>query len=149
MIEYVLTALFIIVSLILSYQDIKEYHISLPLLYGTIAVFLFLLLFYKKNTLLNACIASITISLLFILVRLITNGNLGIGDIKFSVLCGLYTGLPEIIIGCLLASISGILFLLFMKFTNKKTDIKTKRIPFIPFMSIGCIIAKIVLVNLK
>ena len=142
MIEYSLSIFFIIIAFILSYQDITTYHISLLILYVASALYLLLLFILNRKTVLNSCISALFICLLFMFIRKLTKGNLGLGDIKFSFLCGLYTGFPGIIVGCLFSSLLGILAYLVVKLIKRKVNIKTLRIPFIPFLSIGCIIAK-------
>lgn len=142
MTDFILSFYFIISSILLSYQDIKNYHISLPFLYISTVCFFGLIYLLKMEYLVNACLAAVLIFLLFIIIRVLTKGHLGWGDIKFSLICGLFSGFPEIITGCFFSSLLGLSFLLIIKLHNKEKDIKTMKIPFIPFMSIGCIIAK-------
>jgi len=45
----------------------------------------------------------------FFLLREMTHEGLGFGDVRYSLLCGLYNGFPRVLAGCALATLCGYL----------------------------------------
>lgn len=116
--------------------DIKYFRI--PDVYtfiGTPILLLYTILFYKEN-LYSSVIGSLLAFIIFFLVRFFTKKGIGLGDIKFSILCGFYCGFPDIFISFLVSSFTGILFFIFIFLKNKVIN-KNIKIPFAPFMVIG------------
>lgn len=76
--------------------------------------------------------------LLFFTVRLINKDKLGMGDVKYSLFCGLYSGIPSAFIGFVSATLICLLYTLIRK---KK---RSEKIPFGPFMFAGSLLAILV-----
>lgn len=76
-------------------------------------------------------------ALLFMGIRLITGGKLGMGDVKFAALMGVFTGFPGWFIAAGLASLFGLLFAAAGLLTGRLD--RNSRIPFAPFLTLGSI----------
>ncbi len=72
---------------------------------------------------------------IFMAVRLFTKGKLGMGDVKFSALMGVFNGFPEWFFATAIASFLGLLFAVAGLITGKLN--KKSRIPFAPFLTAG------------
>ena len=128
---------FIIVSLINSYLDLKTMHISIILNYIGIIACVVLYLLNSPKLFINNLMGSLILFFIFILVRLIAHKGLGWGDIHYSLFCGLVSGVPGFIFSALMASISGLIFFLIIKIRIGSKSIKQIRVPFIPMMFLG------------
>ena len=146
MISKTILIIFIFVSLINSYLDLKNFHISLILNYlGIISCIILGLIEIPNKLFINNLLGGILLLLLFLLVRQISHKGLGLGDIHYSFFCGLISGIPGFILSSLISSLIGIIIFLFIKILSKSRSIKKKKIPFIPIMFIGTIISFIIL----
>jgi len=76
-------------------------------------------------------------SLIFIGIHLLTNGKLGIGDVKYAALMGVFIGFPGWFVAAGLASILGLIFVLAGLISGKLN--KSSKIPFAPFLTAGTI----------
>ena len=128
---------FIIVSLISSYLDLRTMHISIILNYIGIIACVVLYLLNSPKLFINNLMGSLLLFFLFILVRLIAHKGLGWGDIHYSLFCGLVSGVPGFIFSALMASISGLIIFLIIKIRIGSKRIKQIRVPFIPMMFLG------------
>ena len=128
---------FILISVINSYFDLKTMQVSLILNYVGITVCTVLLLINSPQLFIKNLLGSVILFLVFIFVWKITNKGLGVGDIHYSIFCGLITGFPICILSGLLASIIGLLVFLFIKLVSKKSSLKNLKIPFIPIIFLG------------
>ena len=128
---------FIIVSLISSYLDLRTMHISIILNYIGIIACVVLYLLNSPKLFINNLMGSLLLFFLFILVRLIAHKGLGWGDIHYSLFCGLVSGVPGFIFSALMASISGLIIFLIIKIRIGSKSIKQIRVPFIPMMFLG------------
>ncbi len=128
---------FIIVSLINSYLDLRTMHISIILNYIGIIACVVLYLLKSPKLFINNLMGSLILFFIFILVRLIAHKGLGWGDIHYSLFCGLVSGVPGFIFSALMASISGLIIFLIIKIRIGSKSIKQIRVPFIPMMFLG------------
>ncbi len=129
--------IFIIVSLINSYLDLRTMHISIILNYIGIIACVVLYLLNSPKLFINNLMGSLILFFIFILVRLIAHKGLGWGDIHYSLFCGLISGVPGFIFSALMASISGLIIFLIIKIRIGSKSIKQIRVPFIPMMFLG------------
>lgn len=131
--------IFILISLILSYSDFKTYHIPLiPLYLGIISYILISIIFYRE-IIVNHLIGMILMGVFFFLMRVLTKGGMGLGDIQYALYCGLISGVPYFIYASLISSVIGII--MYFVFYSK-----SKKIPLIPAMMLGTVFM-IVIVN--
>ncbi|SEQ89942.1 Type IV leader peptidase family protein [Treponema bryantii] len=128
---------FIIVSLINSYLDLRTMHISIILNYIGIIACVVLYLLNSPKLFINNLMGSLILFFIFILVRLIAHKGLGWGDIHYSLFCGLVSGVPGFIFSALMASISGLIIFFIIKIRIGSKSIKQIRVPFIPMMFLG------------
>lgn len=128
---------FIIVSLINSYLDLRTMHISIILNYIGIIACVVLYLLNSTKLFINNLMGSLILFFIFILVRLIAHKGLGWGDIHYSLFCGLVSGVPGFIFSALMASISGLIIFFIIKIRIGSKSIKQIRVPFIPMMFLG------------
>ena len=120
----------------LSVYDIKT--LSVPLwcvLLGTAGLLAARIIFYTSIFYLYI-ISSAVLTLIYFLIKIITHGKLGTGDILF----GLFQGLgfrPQFIWICLTVEVvAGLIFFLIKR--------GTKKMPFIPFMASGLLVSFII-----
>ena len=133
----IIFCIFIIVSLINSYLDLRTMHISIILNYIGIIFCVVLYLINSPKLFINNLLGSLILFFIFILVRLIAHKGLGWGDIHYSLFCGLVSGIPGFIFSALMASFSGLLIFLIIKIRTGSKSIKEVRIPFVPMMFVG------------
>ena len=141
--NYNLLALFIFItiSIINSFLDLKTLHISIILNYIGFTLCMIIYILASPLLLLTQLLGAMILLLIFLLIWKITNKGLGWGDIHYSIFCGLISGFPGFILSALLASLLGIVAFLIMKIRSQNIDIKKKKIPFIPMMFCGTILA--------
>lgn len=68
----------------------------------------------------------------FFLMRVLTKGGMGFGDIQYALYCGLISGVPYFIYASLISSVIGII--MYLVFYSK-----SKKIPLIPAMMLGTV----------
>lgn len=127
-------ALFIVISIILCVYDIKYYHVPLVPLYIGVVISIVLTFVINKSNLLTNLLGMLCMTLLFLLMRLITKGGMGLGDIQYALYCGFISGFPYFILAALFSSIAGIIIYIII---HKKE----KRIPFVPAMLVGSLLS--------
>lgn len=146
------TALFLVFAIPLSLMDMRRFRISLALVFVGTAVFLAYRLFMPLEGFsrrLEIIISSALSSLLVLgATRVFSAGGLGKGDIVFGIFTSLYCTFWKNLAGLLFAALIGILIFLFLAVLDKKR--KNKKIlhplfafPFVPFIAIGAILARI------
>ncbi|MEE1212970.1 MAG: A24 family peptidase [Treponema sp.] len=133
--------LFIGISVVLCISDIREYKIPLPVLYIGFVLTVICTVFINQKNLKNSIVGMVVLFAIYILVFLILPNGLGLGDVQYSLYCGFVCGFPNILFSAIIASFLGILYYLIFFLRNNKSKIK---IPFIPFMFIGTILAKFI-----
>jgi prepilin signal peptidase PulO-like enzyme (type II secretory pathway) len=125
-------------ALPISFIDIRSYRIPDVL---SIPCFLLILILHIRDNpglLPNFLAAAFFSALVFFLIRLATRG-LGLGDVKFAALTGLFCGLPWAWAAFLLAAIAGLGAAPFL--ASRKTKKNPPLIPFAPFLSLGAVAA--------
>ena len=103
---FLVWGLFVIFSLYNSILDLKTLHISLVCNYFGFGVVFFILLIFFKNRFLEYFLGALFLFCIFFVVRMITHQGLGLGDIHYSLFCGLVSGCPNFIISAFCASAS-------------------------------------------
>ena len=135
--------LFFLVSIPIVIIDIRHYkvpdRIVIP---GIIAAAVLAFLLPDENILIF--FGETLIGFIFFLtVRILTNGNLGFGDVKYSVFLAGILGFTGWLIAVFTASITGFVFFLPMLISGKMK--KTDPLPFVPFLAIGGVIAFLII----
>jgi prepilin signal peptidase PulO-like enzyme (type II secretory pathway) len=125
-------------ALPISLIDIRSYRIPDLLCIPCFLALLILHIGYNPGLLPNFLAAALLSALIFFLIRRGT-GGLGLGDVKFAGLIGLFCGLPWVCAAFLMAALTGLGAALF--FMSPKTRGISPRIPFAPFLSLGAIAA--------
>lgn len=148
------TFLFLIFAVPLSIMDVKKLRISLFYTFLGIAAFFAFRIFYfsAENFFfqLKFCAVSvISAALVLFLTRVFSGGGLGIGDIIFGIFSAVYCVVWwKNLAGLLFAALLGVLFYLFLAVLSKirKTEFlhPVFAIPFVPFISAGTILARII-----
>ena len=138
----VIPAVIILVfSIISSIYDIKFLAVPLwPCITGIILLFAARIIFNTQNCYLYFLSATL-LTIIYFAVKLVTKNKLGTGDILFGVFQGLGFR-PQFIWICLLCET--ILALIFFMIKKSHSQDETKKMPFIPFMASGLLIAFIV-----
>lgn len=129
--------IFLSVSIINSYLDLKTMHISLVLNYAGLVICALLYLLNSSGLLVNHLLGGLILFLVFLLAWKLSNKKLGWGDIHYSIFCGLMSGFPGFIFSALIASFTGLAVFLFIKLFSSKKEVTKVRIPFIPLMFAG------------
>lgn len=119
-----------IILLISSIIDIKTRNVYLI----NNLIILILALFNINNDLIDHLLALVIPSVLLV-IYLLDNTLIGLGDIEFLYVSSFYLGYQGTIIELFIASIVGIIYIFI---TNKE------EIPFIPFLSIGFILSELI-----
>ena len=138
MLSYVLVFVFIFGLCIVAYVDFRRKIILdevliLLLSAGLVYTGIF------GNTWRESLLGAVTGSGLLGLIYIVSRGGMGLGDVKFAGVLGIWTGFPGILINLYLAfSIGGVIALLLC--ILHKADMKS-RIPFGPCLSAGAILS--------
>ena len=128
---------FIFFSIPASVIDIKKLIIPDWCVLTGIPVISVLRFFILNENLLLILSNMIAGALLFYAVRYVTGNKLGMGDVKFSALMGVFNRFPDWFTAVLIASISALLFTLTALAAGKIQ--RESKIPFAPFLSAGSI----------
>ncbi len=142
-----LTLVFLAFAVPLSVIDIRTMRIPIWITYAGYAAALVYLSVYGRQHLLNALTGAAVIFLLFLFLREITHKGLGFGDVRYSLLCGLYCGFPGILAGCALAALGGLLYFALFHIIKRNVPIRNVKIPFAPFMTAGSVTAALIVVR--
>ena len=137
MIIKLILLVFVIISLINSYLDLKTMQVSLILNYIGVLISVILYFIISLQLLLRNLAGSITLFLVFVIVWKITRKGLGWGDIHYSLFCGLISGFPGFIVSGIITSLLGLLVFFIIKLFKMKKSIKNIKVPFIPIMFAG------------
>jgi prepilin signal peptidase PulO-like enzyme (type II secretory pathway) len=140
-----ITLIFLAFALPASAIDIRSYRIPDLLVFPCFAAVFIFLLCSQIEALPNRVAAALLSALFFFMVRRCANrcadrktGSLGLGDVKFAALVGLCCGLPWACAAFLVASLSGIAFILIAR---RGAQEQRRPIPFAPFLSAGVLAA--------
>ena len=139
MIFFVKLIIFLLFAIIISIYDIKTYKIPLIVMYIGLIAGIVIDIFVSPRMLLFDIAAGLVNISVFLICRGMSKKGLGLGDVQYSLFCGFYSGLPFCIAASLLASLFGLFFYAGLKLTKK--NIYLIKIPFAPFMSLGCFLS--------
>lgn len=136
--QFVLFSILFSTLLVISMIDMRYQIIP----NGTV-VFLFLVgiasVVLSTHTILDGLIGFFAVSVPLLIIHIVTNGNMGMGDVKLMAACGLILGWKNILlalmIGSILGSVVGVTMIA-LKLMSRK-----QQIPFGPYLSLGIIIA--------
>ena len=142
-IQTLIWIIFILVSIINSILDIKTMHISLFLNYSGITITVILLLIFMKHNVFEYLISAILLCLIFLLVRLLSHKGLGLGDIHYSLYCGVLSSVFASILSAFFAASIGIMAFILLKIFIREEKVMYRKIPFVPFMFLGTIIGNL------
>jgi len=131
--------IFIIFSIPASIIDIKQKRVPDWIVFPGVAVIIGLRVFCLGDPLMQLLLEMIAGSLILFGIRLLTIGKLGMGDVKFAALMGVFIGFPKWFIAAGLASLIGLLFAV-IGLLSGMINTNTK-IPFAPFLTAGSIVA--------
>ena len=124
--------------IIISFIDLNEKIIPNLLSYSGIIIGLILSLIFNHISFISAILGLIIPSLLLLIIALIFQGGMGIGDVKLVGMIGTFTGYLYPMIGIFIGALVGSIIFLPLLMTGK-IDKKT-RIPFGPLISLGTVI---------
>ena len=139
--SFIIILCFILIfAVLLSVYDIRNFSVPLwRLILGTVGLLVLRIIFYI-NTVYLYLISAAILTMIYFLVKLITRGKLGTGDILF----GLFQGLgfrPQFIWICLaVEAVIGLIFFLICHY-RKGNSSNAKKMPFIPFMACGLLVS--------
>lgn len=131
--------IFITISLVNSYLDLKTMHISIILNYLGLIICVVLNLILSPEFFFNNLCGSIILLLVFMLVWILSHKGLGFGDVHYSVFCGFISGVPGFIVSAFISSIIGLVVFLIIKIYSGKKSLKNIKVPFVPIMFIGTV----------
>lgn len=134
--------LFLLISIPVSIVDIKTLRIPLIYMYLGLIITIIFEIFFRRKELAMDIFSALLLFSIFSFIRIITKHGIGLGDVQFTLITGLFSGFPFVLISSLISSLLGILFYLFLYI--KKINIENKKIPFLPFMSAGTLITLII-----
>jgi Flp pilus assembly protein protease CpaA len=137
LIDLIIGILLSVVLILASITDLRHEVIPDKLTYGSIIIGLLIRYFYHDQSFMSYIICSFIVGGIMYLAAIISNGNIGGGDIKIVAFIGLLIGFPLIyfalFVSFLIASIYGIFVLI------RHGKIKVI-IPAAPFLAIGTLI---------
>lgn len=128
---------FLIFSIPASVIDIKQKRIPDWIVFPGTAALLGLRAFSFGDPLVRILLEMISGSLIFIGIHFLTKGKLGMGDVKFAALMGVFLGFPGWFVAAGLASLPGLMFALTGLISGRLN--KSSKIPFAPFLTAGSI----------
>jgi leader peptidase (prepilin peptidase) / N-methyltransferase len=141
--SFIFLLIFLFLSITASVIDIKQKKIPDWIVFPGIIILTGFRIIFFEDLLYVIAINIITGPVLFFIVYFLTHGKLGMGDIKYSALMGVFTGLPGLFVAIGLASILGLLFAV-AGLTLGIFHLKTK-IPFAPFLSLGSFLSFLII----
>lgn len=136
--SFIFLIIFLVFSITASVIDIRYKIIPDWIVFPGIVLLAALRIILFGNILSTVAINIITGPVFFLFVYFITHGKLGVGDIKYSALLGIFIGLPGLFIAVGLASVMGLIFAVTALATG--TFHLTTKIPFAPFLTFGSLL---------
>ena len=124
---------FIIVSILISYIDVKKGLILDKIMIPSI--FFIILLKFIEDSLSTQDFIAVAIVFFLFLIPIIFNMAFGGGDLRFGVFCALFVGLASV---GYFVMLSGVLHLLLLSVVKKRS------FPFAPAMSLGALGAYVI-----
>ncbi len=128
---------FIVFSIPACLVDIKRKRIPNWTVFRGAALIFVMRLFIFGDSPGRVVLEMLTGFSIFLLIRLLTGGNLGMGDVKFAVFMAVFAGFPGWFIATGLASVLGLGFALTGLISGKLN--KNSKVPFAPFLTVGSI----------
>ncbi|MDA3938815.1 MAG: A24 family peptidase [Spirochaetia bacterium] len=135
--EYLMVILFLVFSIPACIIDIKQKRIPDWTVFSGVTVIIAFRLLILGDLIKIILLELISAPLIFIGIRSITKGKLGMGDVKFAALMAIYIGFPGWFIATGVASLLGLLFAVLGLFSGRLN--RNTRIPFAPFLTVGSI----------
>lgn len=134
--------LFIASSLIVVFfADLKYGIIPDSIILVSVFVSLGYFLIFNPSLLLINLVSALGSFLFLLLLHIVTKGKgMGLGDVKFAVLMGLFLGFPNIIAAFYLAFLTGAIVGIILIIWKKK-KLRTDTLPFGPFLVFGTLIS--------
>ena len=127
-------------SVLLSVYDIRNFSVPLwGLILGTVGLLALRIIFYI-NTVYLYLISAAILTMIYFLVKLITRGKLGTGDILFGLFQGLGFRAQFIWICLAVEAVTGLIFFLICHYRSGNSS-EPKKMPFIPFMACGLLVS--------
>ena len=139
-------AVFLIFSIPACVIDIEQKRIPDWIVFPGAAVLVGLRAFSLGDPLVRIVLEMILGPWIFVGIRLLTKGKLGMGDVKFAALMAVFVGFPGWFIAAGLASLLGLIFALTGLIFGSLN--KSSKIPFAPFLTVGSIGAYFVNYNI-
>ncbi len=119
----------------IAISDLKSLRVPDLLSLGGIACILSLQCFLDRSLPLASCAAGLVGFGSFWLIRAVTRGRLGMGDVKYSALVGVSAGLPGWFESVFVASLTALCVGLYL--VVGRGFPADRRIPFAPFLTLG------------
>ncbi len=134
--------LFIVSSLIVVFfADFKYGIIPDKIIYPSILISLGYLFILHPSSFILHLFSALGAFLFFLIIYLVTHrAGMGLGDVKFSFLLGLFLGFPQIIVALYVAFLTGAAISLILVLWGKK-KLRGGAVPFGPFLVIGTLIS--------
>lgn len=129
----------LVISLYLVYYDIK--YLKVPNKIIILLLIIALLNAYLNGVLIGSLIAGLLCLLFYITVYMLSKGNIGIGDIKYSIITAITLGTKLWYRAMIITVLISLIILLISK-PLKKVPVKSK-VPFIPPLFLGSLISYI------
>ena len=134
--NWICLLLFTLFSIVAVIKDIRELMIpDWTVILGSLALLAYQV-FFERSILAQGLLGAVLSPLLFYAVRRVTNFGIGLGDVKFSILCGLCAGPTLAFLSYAVASLLCAVYFVLCRFKSGKSFRQTK-IPFAPFMTAG------------
>lgn len=131
------TVAFLIFSIPACIVDIRQKRIPDRIVFSGLAVLFVIRFFVFGDSAGSISLEMLTGSLIFVVIRLLTKGKLGMGDVKFAAFMAVFTGFPGWFIAVGSASVFGLFFAITGLISGRLN--KSSKIPFAPFLTVGSI----------
>jgi len=143
-IETFLLMLFFSIVIILTFIDLDVQLLPNNLLIASILPIIAFIVIDKSNPYLDHIGGAVLLTVIFLLIGYIGKlfykvDSMGMGDVKYAAVIGLLLGWERGILAIVLAFFSAAIIILIISLYKKMS--RKRRIPFGPFLSIGCFIA--------
>ncbi|MBP3742094.1 MAG: prepilin peptidase [Treponema sp.] len=125
---------FIITSLFICIFDIRTMHIPLWVLYTGLCLSVIFFALDDLSTFAWRIGGAASLFILFLICRFFSKGKIGLGDLQYSIYCGLVSSFPSCFYSVLISCFICLIF-----FVIKGLISKGKAIYFTPFMFLGSI----------
>ena len=133
----------LIFSGLLSVYDFKNFSVPLwGVILGIVGLVVLRIIFYI-NTVYLYIISAAILTLIYFIIKLITHGKLGTGDVLFGLFQGFGFRSQFIWICLAVEAVTGLIFFLTCHY-HKGNRSETKKMPFIPFMASGLLVSFII-----